>query len=100
MKLVLLLLFAIFYFPSAIAQYTINGDATKDNCNCYTLTKNINTQSGSVWNNNKIDLSQSFNFTFDVFLGCNDAGADGMAFVLQPIMQPKIGMVASMVSSS
>ena len=85
MKSFLLLLFAAFITTSAIAQYTVNGNATKDNCNCYTLTKNINTQSGSVWNNNKIDLSQSFNFTFDVFLGCNDNGADGMAFVLQPI---------------
>lgn len=85
MKPALLLLLAAVFINNAVAQYTVNGNATKDNCNCYTLTKNINTQSGSVWNNNKINLSQSFNFTFDVFLGCNDVGADGIAFVLQPI---------------
>ncbi len=69
-----------------LGQYTINGSATQDNCHCYTLTPAQLTQSGSVWNNNRIDLSQSFAFTFDVNLGCNDAnGADGIAFVLQPV---------------
>ena len=68
------------------AQYTLNGSATINNCHCYTLTPNILTQSGSVWNNNRIDLNQPFTFTFEIFLGCTDAnGADGIAFVLQPI---------------
>lgn len=67
------------------AQYTVNLNATRDNCNCYTLTRDFLHQSGSVWNNNKINLTQSFNFTFDVFLGYKDVGADGIAFVLQPI---------------
>ena len=66
-------------------EYTVNGNATRDNCHCYTLTPNQFTQSGSVWNNIKIDLSQSFDFVFDINLGCSDAGADGIAFVLQPI---------------
>lgn len=67
------------------SQYQINGDASALSCNCYELTPNLNTQSGSVWNTNNISLNQPFDFTFDVFLGCNDAGADGMAFGLQPI---------------
>lgn len=76
----------LFFWNSTIkAQYTVNGNAFRENCNCYILTNNQLAQSGSVWNNNRIDLSQSFDFTFEVFLGCNDAGADGMAFVLQPI---------------
>jgi gliding motility-associated-like protein len=41
---------------------------------------------GSVWNKNKIDLNQSFNYIFNIFLGCKDSdGADGIVFVLQPI---------------
>ncbi|MDB5201629.1 MAG: hypothetical protein JWQ27_1038 [Ferruginibacter sp.] len=86
MKFFLLsLLVAVSVLP-ANGQYTTNGSATRDNCHCYTLTPNSGTNSGSVWNNNKIDLSQSFHFTFDVFFGCTDAnGADGIAFVLQPI---------------
>ena len=68
------------------SPYHINGSAFKENCNCYTITPGIAFQSGSVWNINKIDLSQSFEFSFEINLGCNDAtGADGMVFVLQPI---------------
>lgn len=76
-----LLLFCL----QAFSQYTVNGNASADNCHCYTLTPNTNNQSGSVWNNIKINLDQSFDFNFDINLGCNDGGADGIAFVLQPI---------------
>lgn len=69
-----------------LAQYTVNGNAAQITCNEYRLTQAANTQTGSVWNNNKINLTQSFDFKFDVFLGNNDSpGADGIAFVLQPI---------------
>jgi gliding motility-associated-like protein len=71
---------------TATAQYTVNGNAVKLTCNEYLLTNATNTQSGSVWNNNKINLTQSFDFKFDVFLGSKDTdGADGIVFVLQPI---------------
>jgi len=70
----------------SFSQYILNGSATQNNCNCYTLTQAINTQSGSVWNSNKINLNNSFDFNFNVYLGCQDAnGADGMVFILQPI---------------
>jgi gliding motility-associated-like protein len=68
------------------SPYHINGSAFKENCNCYTLTTATNAQSGSVWNINKINLRESFEYRFDVYLGCKDPdGADGMVFVLQPI---------------
>ncbi len=67
-------------------QYTVNGAASRVSCNEYILTPDIGSKSGSVWNNIKIDLSQDFDFNFDVFLGThNSPGADGIAFVLQPI---------------
>lgn len=66
--------------------YHINGNAAQENCNCYTLTNDEFNQSGSVWNINKINLSQSFDYKFNVYLGCRDGdGADGLVFVLQPI---------------
>lgn len=66
--------------------YHINGNAFKENCNCYTLTPDLNTQAGSVWNMNKISLLQSFDYQFEIYLGCTDEfGADGIAFILQPI---------------
>jgi len=84
-----------YFFPFLVAicistlsysQYILNGSATQVRCNCYTLTTEVRNQSGSVWNSNKIDLTNSFDFYFNVFLGCIDStGADGIAFVLQPI---------------
>lgn len=78
-----------FYVQSMQAQvtpYHLNGAAYKENCNCYTLTPPEDNKSGSIWNINKIDLGQSFDFKFNVYLGCVDSdGADGIVFVLQAI---------------
>lgn len=63
----------------------VNGNAQQLSCNCFRLTEAINTQSGSVWNNDQIDLTDPFDYTFDVYLGNIPGGADGIAFVLQPI---------------
>jgi gliding motility-associated-like protein len=66
--------------------YIVNGDATTLSCNCYQLTPDINWKGGSVWNKNKIDLNNSFNYIFNVYLGTKDAdGADGIVFVLQQV---------------
>jgi hypothetical protein len=65
--------------------YVLNGTATQDNCHCYTLTTELEFQSGSIWNKNKIDLTKPFDYFFNVYLGCKDGnGADGIVFVLQP----------------
>lgn len=72
-----------FTAESTFAQYVLNGNAQQLSCNCYRLTDALNTQGGSVWNSNQIDLTDPFDFTFDVLLGYNDAGADGIAFLLQ-----------------
>lgn len=72
--------------PLRAQTYITNGSATQDNCNCYTLTRDVNTQSGSVWNATKINLNQPFDFWFNVYLGCKDAdGADGIVFILQTV---------------
>jgi len=78
--------FAIFTSNTSFSQYILNGSATQNSCNCYTLTTATNTKSGSVWNSNKISLNNSFDFHFNVYLGCQDLnGADGIVFILQPI---------------
>ncbi|MBI1288177.1 MAG: PKD domain-containing protein [Flavobacteriales bacterium] len=85
-KAYLLFLFLMLLgWKQSFAQYQINGNAAQTSCNCWRLTPAANGQNGSVWNVNLYDLSTPFNFTFDVFLGCNDGGADGIAFVLQPL---------------
>lgn len=86
-------LFAVYSLSCSIAAisqtsnpYHINGNASQENCNCYTVTTNTVNQSGSVWNVTKIDLTKPFDFHFNVYMGCKDVdGADGIAFVLQPI---------------
>jgi gliding motility-associated-like protein len=66
--------------------YIVNGNAVPESCHCYLLTPDAPWMAGSVWNKNKISLTQSFNYVFNVFLGCKDGeGADGIVFVLQPI---------------
>lgn len=83
--LIFILAIVLIQYQLPAQQYTLNGNASKDNCHCYTITPNSFGQSGSVWNNIKIDLTKPFDFTFDINLGCDDAGADGIVFVLQPI---------------
>ncbi|MFT4023263.1 MAG: PKD domain-containing protein [Flavihumibacter sp.] len=84
--LLFLLPFTCLAQPRSNYPYHINGNAFQENCNCYTLTPDQYWQSGSVWNVNKIDLRESFDYQFEVYLGCTDSlGADGIAFVLQPI---------------
>src|SRR5215831_18585572 len=79
-------LFAASISKLSLSQYILNGSATQIRCNCYTLTTETKNQSGSVWNANKINLSNSFDFYFNVYLGCIDStGADGITFILQPI---------------
>ncbi|MEO8763168.1 MAG: PKD domain-containing protein [Ginsengibacter sp.] len=76
---------AAFLFPVfSYSQYLINGSAHQESCNCYSLTQNDPQQSGSVWQSVKINLENSFDFSFNVNLGCTDDGADGIAFILQP----------------
>lgn len=76
----------MFFCQHGFSQYILNGSAQKISCNCYSLTEEKTTQSGSVWNSNKISLTNSFDFWFNVFLGCKDAdGADGIVFILQPV---------------
>lgn len=53
-------------------------------CDCYQITDDVAAQAGAIWSPNTIDLTQAFDFTFFINLGCEDVwGADGMMFVLQ-----------------
>lgn len=88
-----ILLFCLLCWQGARGQapqadpYVLNGSAAQNSCNCYTLTPEENYQAGAVWNKNRIDLNQSFDYHFNIFLGCRTGlnGADGMVFVLQPV---------------
>ena len=65
-------------------NFTVLGNASQlPQCNCFQLTPNAGGQAGAFFQNNTINLNNSFDFTFRNFFGCNGAsGADGEAFVL------------------
>ncbi|MGI9569109.1 MAG: lectin-like domain-containing protein, partial [Desulfobulbia bacterium] len=68
---------------SANISAQLNGDASYDaGTREYTLTPDAGFQAGSAMFLKRIDLRQDFDLSFDIQLGDNDAGADGLAFVL------------------
>ncbi|MCH2223666.1 MAG: gliding motility-associated C-terminal domain-containing protein [Crocinitomicaceae bacterium] len=84
--------------------YTVIGDAygindivspvCPDVDTCFTLTDDATGQAGAVWDDDPIDLSNSFDALFCLTLGSNDAnGADGFAFVMRGINATNIGSV-------
>ena len=71
--------------PTVAGSFILNGNATQPIPNTYDLTQAIGNQSGSAWNSVTLNLTQPFSFDVDLFFGYNNNGADGIAFVLQPI---------------
>ena len=67
-----------------ISDFNLAGDASIVS-NEATLTPNLNNQSGMIWSNYKIDLDKNFKVDVDLYLGDDNNGADGIAFVIQPL---------------
>jgi hypothetical protein len=71
---------------TASAQYVTNGTATQMGGTEYRLTQATYNQGGSVWYQQRLDLRYDFTINTEIYLGSIDAGgADGIAFVLQPL---------------
>jgi gliding motility-associated-like protein len=70
-------------FGDAFQIPTVSNSTCSNADNCFTLTANSNWQSGAVWDLNLIDLTQPFDATFCMYMGADDNGADGFAFVLR-----------------
>lgn len=68
----------------AQSGFMLNGYASSYEVNSYILTPDGNNLSGAVWYNNPILLSGNFDMAFQLYFGFHE-GADGIAFVLQPI---------------
>jgi Bacterial lectin len=62
--------------------FTVNGSAINTATHAYTVTPDAQLQHGSVMSDVRVDLSKTFDMTFDINVGNNDNGADGMGFVL------------------
>ncbi len=78
------LLFTFIVSQTFSQNYTVLGNASSTGgCNCYRLTPDADNQAGAIFQNQTLNLNNSFDFSFNIFLGCNGAnGADGIVFVL------------------
>ncbi len=64
--------------------YTLVGSARSGSAlDCYQLTSAIDGQTGAVWFDKQLRLTESFELTFSLNFGANAFGADGMAVVFQ-----------------
>ncbi len=63
--------------------FTLLGTATDNGDGCVVLTPDEPFAQGLAWSNRPLDLTQPFSLTFDIYLGDDDDGADGIAFVMQ-----------------
>ena len=85
-KILCILILCSSFVQAQIPEFQINGNATQENNLCYQLTSANAGQVGSIWGLDQINLENSFEIQFEVFLGNSDSpGADGMYFAFQPI---------------
>lgn len=77
--------YANIHDPIALADTAnLNGAATYDSGHhTFTLTPDAAGKAGSVMLDQRVDLSYDFQISFNLYLGTNTNGGDGMAFVLQ-----------------
>ena len=78
--------------------FSLNGDAVEISPLEAQLTSATNSQAGSATITDRIDFTQSFDFSFEAFLGTNDSdGADGIAIIFHndPDMAAAVGETGS-----
>jgi len=91
-KVYLLTMVILLCSYSVFSQFTIGGNAISTGNDCYQLTAALNIQSGYVYQNSALNLNEPFNYKFQVNLGTNNGGADGIMFVLRgTLAAPYIG---------
>ncbi|OJX49499.1 MAG: hypothetical protein BGO88_14760 [Flavobacterium sp. 38-13] len=49
------------------------------------LTESLGNLYGTVWGKARLDLNENFKISTQLYFGASDSGADGLAFVLQPL---------------
>jgi len=65
-----------------LAQFVTKGDAIKISDRCYKITEDKLNHFGTIWWQEKIDLSQPLELNFTLYLGSkNQNGSDGVAFL-------------------
>ena len=85
-KIFILLILLVGYLSNTIGQYNIGGSTIQTGPDCYKLTPEEQYKTGVLWFQNKISLASDLVVEATINLGSIDnLGADGIAFVLQPV---------------
>ncbi|MEI7594743.1 MAG: T9SS type A sorting domain-containing protein [Bacteroidota bacterium] len=81
-------------FLFAQSSYTLNGDASHIGGDCFNVTPNLNSQKGTIWYSNKINMNTPFDIDFNIQFSDpgGDPAADGMVFVLQTVGNTAMGL--------
>ena len=66
-------------------EFVISGNATIINDDTVRLTQAINNQAGFVWSQSLVNFDLDFSLEAELYLGTQNGGADGIAFVIQAI---------------
>ncbi|WP_179021619.1 lectin-like domain-containing protein [Winogradskyella forsetii] len=90
--LVLILFFSNVTVCIAQLNASLIGDAIDQGNNCFTITQDLEAQSGGVWYGNPIDFDNDFTIIYQNNFGSKDInGADGMALVFKGNPSPQLG---------
>ncbi|MES2622514.1 MAG: gliding motility-associated C-terminal domain-containing protein [Bacteroidota bacterium] len=79
------ILFSMIISSASSQNFTVLGNASfLGGCDSFQLTPDAGNQAGAIFQNQTINLNNSFDFSFSVFLGCRNGSdaADGIVFVL------------------
>lgn len=71
-------------------QFILKGTSSAINSLTYRLTPNLNDQAGMITSLYPLDLTTNFNLNFEINLGNDDGGADGIAFMLSRNCNPTL----------
>ena len=66
-------------------EFVVSGNATVINDDTVRLTEAVNNQAGFVWSQSLVNFDLYFSLEAELYLGTQDGGADGIAFVIQAI---------------
>lgn len=91
-KLIIAFLLTILFVNANCQQFIVKGTALKLNDLNYRLTPNSNDQAGMITNLYPVDLTTNFVLNFEINLGNDDNGADGIAFMLSRTCNPSLNV--------
>lgn len=92
-KLLTVLLFIAASISSWGQGYNFVGNSTATGDDCFILTQATQWQNGAIWYDEAINIMAPFNLQFTASFGTlDDAGADGMVFVMQQVGNDVIGV--------